>query len=543
MTAPELAESPPAARDTAPHPEDRRSMKAAAVIVAGLTVVGFAFRYPVARQSLFADELSTYWISATHGLGGVVSLMYGTGKITHAEITPPLSFLLFWLTSRLGHAPELLRLPSLIAGTASIPVVYLIGRRTVGRPAALVATGLTTLSPFMIYYSAEARAYGLMMLAVLVSTLAILLAVDAGRVRWWVMYGISACAAFYLHYTCVFVLAVQFVWVLWAHPQQRRAVVIASVAAAVGVLPWAPGLINDFRSPTLKILSALSPFTPYDIRLDLEHWTVGYPYTLAGGLSALPGLTALVLLAIAFSLAVGGLLAAARGSSFTARIRSLDRRVVLIIVLALATGVGEALVSATGDHVFGVRNLAASWPYLALIGAAALTLPSPQVALVASTLALAGFAIGAVKMLGGRFDRPDYQGAARYVQDNFRPGDVVVDETGALSPGPLTGLDVSLTRQVPIIRAEAPAERGHPFGFSDRIVPLQEAVNEAVAAAHGHRVFLITNVFTTDIAQLAARINPAPGQFPPRYRLVAERGFSGIGGTLVAVYRDVGSRQ
>ncbi len=53
---------------------------------------------------------------------------------------------------------------------------------------------------------------------------------------------------------------------------------------------------------------------------------------------------------------------------------------------------------------------------------------------------------------------------------------MVVDETGALSPGPLTGLDVSLHRALPVFRAEAPAERDHPFGFGDPIVPLAQAV-------------------------------------------------------------------
>ena len=72
-----------------------------------------------------------------------------------------------------------------------------------------------------------------------------LLALDTGRARWWVVYAVAACAAFYSHYTCVFVLGVQFVWVLWAHPEARRAAVIATAAAAAGVLPWLPGLIND----------------------------------------------------------------------------------------------------------------------------------------------------------------------------------------------------------------------------------------------------------------------------------------------------------
>src|SRR5207302_2677690 len=103
-------------------------------------------------------------------------LLYSTGRIHHAEITPPLSFLASWLSTRAGTSPELLRLPALIAGTATIPLVYLLGLRTVGRRAALLAAPLTALSPLMIYYSAEARAYGLMMFFLLGATLSLLLA-------------------------------------------------------------------------------------------------------------------------------------------------------------------------------------------------------------------------------------------------------------------------------------------------------------------------------------------------------------------------------
>jgi hypothetical protein len=52
-------------------------------------------------------------------------------------------------------------------------------------------------------------------------------------------------------------------------------------------------------------------------------------------------------------------------------------------------------------------------------------------------------------------------------------------------------------------------------------------------------VFLVTNFFSTQITRLAGRIDPAPSQFPRRYRLTAVQNFSGIGHTLVAVYTDV----
>ena len=206
------------------------------LIVAVLTAVGAALRLLVAGQSLFADELSTYWIISTNGLGEVIDTVHTT-----AEITPPFSFVLSWLATRIDLTPEMLRLPALVGGIGTIPLVYLTGIRTVGRGAALLAAALVTLSPFMIYYSAEARGYGLMMFLLLGSTLSMLLAVDRGGRRWWIVYALLTCATVYTHYTAVFVIATQFVWVLWAHPTARRPAIAAAAGAAVGFLPWVSG--------------------------------------------------------------------------------------------------------------------------------------------------------------------------------------------------------------------------------------------------------------------------------------------------------------
>ena len=537
----QLADEPAAAPATgSPSPRHQRATPAAALLaVIALTAVGVVVRAVVANQSIFADELSTYWISATHSLGGVVSLMYGTPHIQHAEITPPMYFLAAWLTTQFGHSVVWLRLPSLLAGVVTIPLVYLLGRRLVGRSTALVATALTAFSPFMIYYSGEARSYALMMALVLGSTLSMLLALDTRRARWWVLYAACSWGAFLTHYTSAFVLAAQFVWLLWAHPEGRRSALIANLGAAAAMLPWLPGLIQDFRSPTLKILSVLSPFNPHEIWLIVEHWTVGYPYEFGGGLSRLPGTVALILLAASVIVAVGGLaIRARRGTAGPARI---DRRLLLTVLLALAVPVGEAIVSLTGDHIFGVRNLAASWPYLALSFAALLMASGARTRLVASGLAIVAFGWGAVTMLSPRFDRPNYQAAANYIAAHARPGDVVLDETGALSPGPLTALDVSLHAPIPVIRAAAPAERGHPFNFLDRIVPVQEGIQAAVARAHGHRVFVIWNDFRTDISQLAQRVAAGLGSVPAPYRVAEQHTWTGIGRTIVDVLAPPGA--
>jgi hypothetical protein len=510
-----------------------------------LIVAGFAVRLVLARESLFGDELSTYWIVAQHGLHGVLSLIYGTAAVKHAEITPPLYFVASWLTEHLGGTPLALRLPSLIAGTLTIPVVYLIGERTIGRRGGLLAAALTAFSPFMVYYSAEARAYGVMMLLVTGSTLSLLLALDTGRRRWWVAYAVCAGLAFWTHYTCVFVLGAQLLWVLWAHPEARRPALLASVGAGAGVLPWLPGLIDELNSPTLQILSDLSPFNAHAVWVILGHWTIGYPYAV-WTLAQVPGRPALILIAAAILLtavAHGRRLRARRAGRSPSEPRPAQRavsalaraddRLILLVVLLLSAPVLEALVSLVSTHVFGVRNLAASWPELALVAAALIVRAGARSAVLAAAMLVVALALGVGRMVSGSYGRPDFGSAAADVQRSLRPGDVLLDETNRyLSPGPLTPLDVALSRPLPTVRALAPQERSHPFTLGDPFVSLPAATAQAIAQARaGGRVLVVGG--SPDARTLAANAGTPGDRAAAGWRRVALRRYADVS---VSVY-------
>jgi hypothetical protein len=500
------------------------------VVVALLTAVGAFLRIEVARQSFFGDELATYWLITTRGLGGLISALFAT----HDEITPPLFFVAAWFTAHLGHSPLLIRLPSLLSGVLTIPAVYLLGRRTVGRPAALLACALCSLSPFMIYYSAEARAYGLVILLVTVSTLALLRALDTGDTRWWVAYAVCAAGAFYTHYTSGFYLVGQVGWALWAHPEARRKIVIASLGAVALVAPWAPAVLSAAKSPTTAIMSALAPFTLSAIGHYLEHWAVGYPYTAAAGLNKLPGIVALALLGLAVLLTAIGLGLRFRRLPAEVALRHARSGSGLIVVLLVTVVFGEAIVSLLSTHVFGVRNLGSAWPVFALSAGAAAMAAGQNLRLPISLLVVACFVVGGARMLEARFQRPDYEASAAFVNRIARPGDVVIDDTrAALTPGPLTGLDVFLRAPVPVFRAGVPQEAQHPFGFSDLVVPLSSAIQEATAAAGRGRVIIVSAIPTgQDYARSAARRAPLPS----RYQVLTSRVNPGIVGTSVQVY-------
>lgn len=485
------------------------------LIVAALTAIGVALRLAVAQQSLFADELSTHYVVSGRKLGDVISVVS-----TDAEITPPLYFVASWLTTQVELNAQMLRAPSLLAGAAAIPLVYLLGLRTVGRRAALVAAALTTFSPFMVFYSSEARGYALMVVLVLGSTLCLLEALDRRRAIWWAGYALCACAAVYSHYTSVFALAGQFGWVLWAHPEARRTVFVASAAAAVGFLPWLSGLRGDLEAPTTDILSALQPFTPAYVRSSLTHWAVGYPYaTPTTALADLPGEPALLLIA----LAVGVALVGPGVDGWRARGHMPDRRLMLVIVLAASVPVGEALASIVGSNLLGTRNLAASWPAFALCFAALLAAAGSRLGLAAAGLAVVAFAIGGLLLLDGDFRRPDYDSAVAFIDRNAGPDDVVVDGVSLSPAGVPTVLDLAFAGRRRVFALGRDAVRYNPFTILAAAPPTPEVVRRATAAAPGRAIFMV-------LAPGQPASQEALAAVPAGYRRVAARRYAGVKG-------------
>ncbi len=353
-----------------------------------ITVGGLLLRLPSFNDSLAGDEISTFYIVVGHSLGRVMNLVY-----SRQETTPPLYFILAWVTKGfLGNPAQSIRLVSLLAGTAAIPLTFLLGLWTVGRRAALVAATLVAFSPYMIFYSTEARTYMLVLFTALLSSISLLRALDTNRPLWWVGYAASTCAAVYSHYSVVFFLVAQLVWAFWTQPTARRALVISNVAAGVGFLPWLGGLRADLAAPNL--ITRLVPVNVHDIDGILENFWIGHPIIK---LNVLPG-------DLAVALAVAGLALGAFGLVLQWRKRHGPRwqiapRVVLIIVLALAPAVLMILYSWLRVDVLGGGNMIASWPAMALAIGALVTAPARPFRVAAVTLTLAAFVIGGAKML------------------------------------------------------------------------------------------------------------------------------------------------
>jgi Dolichyl-phosphate-mannose-protein mannosyltransferase len=510
----------------------------ALIAATGLTVVGLALRLGYFdEQSLFGDDLSTAWVVQGQGIGGVIERVQ-----TDQEITPPLYFLVTWLTAKLGDSTAWLQLPSVLAGIALIPLVYLLGVKTVGRPAALVGAALTALNPHLIFYSAETRAYALVVLLVLLSTLALLTALDTGRRRWWAAYAAFSCAGMYTHYTAAFALGAQVLWVLWAHRESWRALLVANGIAAIGFLPWLPSYIDDSESPTTGIIEFIHPFGAELAADDVARWAVGFPHRAPG---YFPGTIALALLVAGLLIALGSV-AKQVSRRYSARLTLRPPpRLVLVVLLALSLPVGSAVYSVLGEDVFVSRNLIASWPGFAVSIGALLTAVAAPLRAVAVAVVLTAYCIGAVKLFDEDFRRPDYDSVAQFINRTGQPGDPVIDDeipTG----GPITTLEGTDPEPGRIyVLGEHPRLPG-PIETDEArqpLPPLEPAsvAESAIRSADGRRLFVVVN--DERPAQEAVLMPPPAAQvvvdnLPRGFRLAGAAHFPAMLDLSVYRYED-----
>lgn len=480
--------------------------------LAALVVLGAALRVSQLDQTLVADEMWSY-VGATHSdLSQVVDWVQ-----SDEEITPPLYTVLAWLSAMLGDPTVWVRLPAVVGGILTIPLTYALGRRTLrNQGAALLAAAIVTLSPFLLWYSVEARAYGLMVALVAASTVSLLVAIDRKRWSWWALYAALSCAAMYTHYTAAFVLLAQLLWAAWFHPEVRVRLFVANGAAAIAYIPWLSGLTDDLQSPTQDAIGALAPFDLDSVVDFTARFALGHP---AIGLHGFLGSWAEAAIICGLGLGLAGAFYSRWtgrriGASFDAGSRTLW----LVVLLALATPVGAALVSLTGDDLYLPRNLAASWPALAVVIAGLLSAGPPGIRAVATTLVIGALAYGALRTTEAELQRPALKEAAAFIDENTGPEDVIVDVNpiGAggrqgepLTPPALT-LDINLEE---------------PHRMIDYVTP-GDGRRALEATTPGRRVALVGNpLFVAAVAQQMRLAGP-----------VDERLYPGIVPTIVQVF-------
>ena len=210
------------------------------VAVTGVLVAAAALRFStLSLQSYYTDEATTVWLLQQ----SPVDMVHG---IARTQSSPPLYFGVARVWSGLFGTSEVgLRSLSALLGTATVLVAYLAGARLLSRRAGLVVAALTAVSPFMVWYSQEARNYALF---TFLATLSIYLyaCLRGNTSPALVVAWAAVCeAAIWTHHFAVYLVATEALLLLLFVPRARRAIAAASVAITLAAVPVAALAIHQ----------------------------------------------------------------------------------------------------------------------------------------------------------------------------------------------------------------------------------------------------------------------------------------------------------
>jgi 4-amino-4-deoxy-L-arabinose transferase-like glycosyltransferase len=390
--------------------------------LAALTLLAAALRLSTLDlQSFWYDEAFT----PVHVLHA--SLSATLRGVVHTENSPPLWYLIEWADSRvLGDGEVALRLPSALAGTATVPVAWMIGRELAGRRAAILAAALVACNPLFVWYSQEARVYALF---VLMAALAMMFFARAERDPTranLAAFSLSASLALLTHYFAVFLLIPMALWLLLA-PHRRgsgdRRAVLAALAA-----PTVVGLA------LLPLISAQGGHgTQWIGRWPLAHRLEAIPQYYLTGYSGAPlghGVELLVALAIGAGLALGlwrlsgapaapvaGTLRTAGGNAEPRR-SQVEHGALLALLLAASGILAPVVLAAFGADYLAPRNLVAAMVPLTALIAVILAAPASgrSGAALGACIALAFLALSLDVNFSPRLQRGNWREVAHVLR-------------------------------------------------------------------------------------------------------------------------------
>jgi mannosyltransferase len=408
---------------TADHPARARSPARARGLptwwpLAALTLLAAILRLAdLGQQSFWYDEAFT----PVHVLHP--SLVATLRSVVKTENTPPLWYVIAWADSRIFGTGEIaLRLPSALAGIVTVPVAWAIGRELTGRRATAIAgAAFVAVGPIFVWYSQEARAYGLFVLTGALAMLCFLRALrDPTPRRMWV-FALAGAVALISHYFAVFLL-IGMALLLLIDRDRRRAALPALGALALVGLALVPLISVQGGHGTQWIgewaLSSRLETIPQYYLTDYYGSALGHGIEL---LVALP-----VLAGVAYGL--------------WRVLTPVEERGALLALAIAAAGILIPLVLAMfGADYLAPRNLVAAMiPVTALIAVIVPSQRAGSVGIALAVLIAAGFfAVTVDVALSPRLQRGDWRGLAKALNGWEQSGRARAITTVELGAAPL----------------------------------------------------------------------------------------------------------
>ncbi len=389
-------------------------------IVAGLTVLAAALRFAtLGVQSYHHDEIVTASRVLRDGF------WHAMDAVGFSESAPPLYYAIAWFWTQLTGTGEFgLRAVSALAGIATVPVAYLLGAELSSRRAGVVAAALVAVNPMLLWYSQEARGYSLFVLLTALSLLYFVRALDRGRRRDSIAWGVASALALATHYFAAFPIAAEALWLLRRRGRASGGAFPGLWIAAGAGLLLAPLVVHQASFAHAEWISNLS--------VGHRLWETGLTFALGetGDIIAqsehpllliVPALAALAGLALVF----------ARGSS---RERRAARIALALAAVTVVVPLVIGLLDSSKDYVLARNLLPALVPLLVAV-AVGFTLPAARrrgAALAAILVVYSlGFSIWA--SLSPALQRPNWESVATAIGEPTVPRAMVTWTLGEAS--------------------------------------------------------------------------------------------------------------
>lgn len=216
-----------------------------------IVLLGFVLRVISINQSFWLDEATSVLVARDFSFSDIIT------RFSPGDFHPPLYYFLLKIWIGVFGATEIgARSLSVVLGLATIPLVFLIGRKLLNKETGLIAALFFATAPLHIYYSQEARMY---VLATFLATLLILFFLrikkDSRRFYNWVGFIIAGSLLIYTHYQTLslFIVLIAYLWM-----SQRKFFLdnfrkwfLSFALIAVFFLFWTPVLAKQLHTAVL----------------------------------------------------------------------------------------------------------------------------------------------------------------------------------------------------------------------------------------------------------------------------------------------------
>jgi 4-amino-4-deoxy-L-arabinose transferase-like glycosyltransferase len=396
--------------------------------IALLTAAGLALRLVGLDGGLWVDEISSLLESYRPPLYDVLTVFPGDTQHPFYALLANLAL------KTLGEANWVIRLPAALAGAATVPLLYLFGKRVTSRREAFLAAALLAVSYHHVWFSQNARGYSMLLFLTVLATLFLIEGLRRPRASCFLAYAVVAALGVFTHLTMVFTVAAHALVVAASIIARRRRgerttgrgrrlalLGVAGVAAAALALyaPVARPVARFFLDPdTLPDDLSTLGWTLEETREGLGH--------AFGGVAGL--LAACVMTAI-------GLASYLRRDRLVGSVFILPGFVTLVGAFALRDWTPPRFFFALA----GFAVLALVRGVMAIAGALVRPLPGawPRPALgetmgtAVLTLAVAATAVPTLRAVG--LPKQDFVAAAHWIEENVPAEDLVVT-VGSVRP-------------------------------------------------------------------------------------------------------------